>query len=372
MVPEPDVRLESLTYLLGPTLQIGYFMPWCLIGLGSNLGDREGSLEEALARLQRHASIQVSRRSPYHETLPVGGPSEQPAYLNAAAVLQTSLSPQDLLAELQAVETDLGRQRAAHWGPRTVDLDLLLYDNLTLVEPDLAIPHPRMAWRRFVLEPAAEVAPEMLHPTTGWTVFRLLEHLNQTSWYLALAGPIGAGKSCLASEIAEKTCGRLLAEQFEPSRLAAFYHNPSSLAPQIELEFLEQRARQLNAGQPEWTVKDQPVVSDFWFEQSPAFASVWLPAEHAPEYLARWAELRQTVVRPRLTVLLRAPMDILLARIRARGRAGEEVLTVERMERIEHALEERAATAEGPVLKLDAMDKEAALRELLAAVEAMR
>ena len=111
-----------------------------------------------------------------------------------------------------------------------------------------------MAWRRFVLEPAAEVAPEMIHPGMDWTIARLLDHLNQTPWYLAIAGPIGVGKSCLAGEIAEKSGARLLAEQFDSARLEAFYHDPSSHAWQIELEFLEQRARQLAIGQPEWTL----------------------------------------------------------------------------------------------------------------------
>jgi 2-amino-4-hydroxy-6-hydroxymethyldihydropteridine diphosphokinase len=347
-------------------------MPLCLIGLGSNLGDREGLLDKALVRLLRHPDVEVLRRSRYYETLPVGGPSAQPAYLNAAAVLKTSLAPRALLAELQKVETELGRQRLEHWGPRTVDLDLLLYGHLTLVESDLVIPHPRMAWRRFVLEPAAEVAEEMVHPGTGWPLARLLDHLNQTPWYMALAGPIGVGKSYFAAEIAKKAGARLLAEQFDSSRLEAFYHNPSGLARPIELEFLEQRSRQLDAGQPEWSRRDRLAVSDFWFEQSPAFASVWLPEEHWPAYMARWAELHQAVVRPRLTVLLRAPMESLLARIRARGRAGEEVLSAERLQRIEHALEDQVAAAEGPVLKLDAMDHDAALAELLAAVEAMR
>ena len=91
-------------------------MPLCLIGLGSNLGDRSGLLDEALVRLQRHPNIEVTRQSPYHETLPVGGPDAQPAYLNAAAVLQTPLSPQALLAELQKTEVDLGRQRSRTLG----------------------------------------------------------------------------------------------------------------------------------------------------------------------------------------------------------------------------------------------------------------
>ncbi len=135
-------------------------MPLCLIGLGSNLGDRQRWLGEALGRLQRYPCIEVTRQSHCHETLPAGGPDAQPAYLNAAAVIQSSLSPRAVLAVLQRIEADLGRQRIAHWGPRTIDLDLLLYDGLTYSDRDLVIPHPRMAWRRFVLEPAAEVAPQ--------------------------------------------------------------------------------------------------------------------------------------------------------------------------------------------------------------------
>lgn len=347
-------------------------MPLCLIGLGSNLGDRSGLLNAALIQLRRHPHIEVARQSQYHETLPVGGPGAQSAYLNAAAVLRTSLSPQNLLAELQAVETDLGRQRVEHWGPRTIDIDLLLYGDRTLAAPDLVVPHPRMAWRRFVLEPAAEVAPEMLHPSTGWTIARLLKHLNQTPWYLAIAGPIGVGKSFLAAEIAEKSGARLLTEEFDPVRLEAFYSNPSSHAWQIEIEFLEQRARQLAIGRVEWGRQDRPTVGDFWFEQSPAFARIWLHAEQVPTYRARWEEIRSLVVRPRLTVLLRAPLEVLLARIRTRGRRGEEFLTIEHLRRIEHALDEQATAAEGPVLRLNAIDNQAAVVELLAAVESMR
>jgi len=277
-----------------------------------------------------------------------------------------------LLAELQKIETGLGRQRIEHWGPRTIDLDLLLYDNLSCTGSALVLPHPRMAWRRFVLEPAAEVAAEMLHPGTRWTVARLLDHLNRTPWYLAISGPIGVGKSHLARETAKKTGARLLAEQFDSYRLESFYRNPSSHARQIELEFLEQRAQLLAIGQPEWARPDRPTVSDFWLGQSPAFANVWLIAEQLPAYQARWRELQATVVQPRLRVLLHSPMEALLAGIRTRRRGGEELLTIERLRQLENALEQQAAVAEGPVLRLDALDKNSAIAELTAAVEAMR
>jgi len=348
-------------------------MPLCLIGLGSNLGDRGRLLDEAVAQLQRHPEMQVTRQSRYFETLPAGGPDSQPAYLNAATVLQTSLPPQTLLSQLQKIETDMGRQRVEYWGPRTIDLDLLLYDDLMETGPELAVPHPRMAWRRFVLEPAAEIAAEMVHPGMGWTIARLLNHLNHTPWYLAIAGPIGVGKSCLAGKIAEKTRARLLTEQFDSARLEAFYRNPSSHAWQIELEFLEQRAAELTIGRPEWSRHDRPAVGDYWLGQSLAFASVWLDEAQMPAYLARWSELQATVVRPRLTVLLRAPLETLLARIQARGRPGEELLTIEQLRRIQRALENQVdQAAAGPVLRLNALDKNAAIVELTAAVEAMR
>jgi 2-amino-4-hydroxy-6-hydroxymethyldihydropteridine diphosphokinase len=151
----------------------------CLIGLGSNLGDRRENLEAAVSRLRRHAALHVRSVSQWRETAPVGGPPEQPPFLNGAVLLETALAPHELLDVLQHIEADLGRRRTERWGPRTIDLDLLLYGQLVLDTPTLVLPHPRMAGRRFVLEPAAEVAGAMLHPASGWSVARLLQHLNE-------------------------------------------------------------------------------------------------------------------------------------------------------------------------------------------------
>src|SRR3972149_84228 len=137
-------------------------MPRCLIGLGSNLGNRRETFEKALAELRGHPCMQVAAVSSFHETAPIGGPAHQPAFLNAAALLDVSLQPQALLELLQQIEAEHGRRREETWGPRTLDLDLLLYEDLILSTPTLELPHPRMAWRRFVLEPAAEVAGAML------------------------------------------------------------------------------------------------------------------------------------------------------------------------------------------------------------------
>lgn len=150
-------------------------MATAYIGLGSNLGDREQFLRGALERVRAAEGVQGLRASSFYETQPVGGPAGQGKFLNAAAIVETTLSPHDFLHLLQRVELELGRERKEHWGPRTIDLDLLLYDDLVLETPELSIPHPRMHERRFVLEPLSEIAPDLLHPVTGKRISSFLQ-----------------------------------------------------------------------------------------------------------------------------------------------------------------------------------------------------
>lgn len=153
-------------------------MPQALIAVGSNLGERVAQLSRAVDAISHLAGTQLMARSAWRETPPVGGPARQGAFLNGCVRVATQLEPSPLLAELQRIETALGRVRGKRWGSRTIDLDLLLYDQVELNAPDLTIPHPRMSFRRFVLEPAAEIAPWMLHPESGWTVAGLLRQLD--------------------------------------------------------------------------------------------------------------------------------------------------------------------------------------------------
>lgn len=146
------------------------------IGLGSNLGPREETLRQGLAELARREEITVIRVSSFIETEPVGGPPQGP-FINAAAELRTALSPRELLKVLQQVEDQFGRERSVRWGPRTLDLDLLLYEGSLINEPDLQVPHPLMHRRRFVLEPLCEIAPQARHPLRGKTVRELLTDL---------------------------------------------------------------------------------------------------------------------------------------------------------------------------------------------------
>ena len=159
------------------------------IALGSNLGDREATLRHATAMLQR-PGVCVRVVSQFIETAPVG-PEGQGPYLNAAAELETILTPHELLAVLMDVERQLGRDRSKEhrWGPRTCDLDLLLYGQTILDTPDLTLPHPRIAERRFVLEPLAAIAPNVVHPVLGKTIGQLLKELTPTRRVVPAARP---------------------------------------------------------------------------------------------------------------------------------------------------------------------------------------
>jgi 2-amino-4-hydroxy-6-hydroxymethyldihydropteridine diphosphokinase len=168
------------------------------IALGSNLGDRDANLRQALALLAARAGIAVKNVSSFHETDPVGGPPGQGRYLNAAAELETTLSAADLLRTLLDVETQLGRVRLEKDGPRTLDLDLLFYgdDVLEIQERnlDLRVPHPRLPERQFVLEPLAEIAPDHVHPALSRTVAVLLHE-----WRLRHRGGDLAGMRALVT-----------------------------------------------------------------------------------------------------------------------------------------------------------------------------
>ena len=174
-------------------------MTKCLIGLGSNLGDRAAALDGAVAALAESPGVASVRPSSWQMTLPVGGSEEQPAFLNGAAILEVSREATDLLALLHEIELQHGRVRGEQWGSRTLDLDLLLLGEAIITTPSLTVPHPRMSFRRFVLEPAVEIAPQMVHPTIGWTLEQLLSQLD-------------SGSDCIAVLSRDKSIRRALAE----------------------------------------------------------------------------------------------------------------------------------------------------------------
>ncbi|MFW6171168.1 MAG: 2-amino-4-hydroxy-6-hydroxymethyldihydropteridine diphosphokinase, partial [Planctomycetota bacterium] len=249
----------------------------CLIGLGSNLGDRVAQLDQAIHRFCGSSDVTLREVSRYHETPAVGGPPGQARFLNAVMRITTDLPPLQLLARAQQVEGELGRRRWEHWGPRSIDIDVLLYDLLVMTTEELVVPHPWMAVRRFVLEPACEVGADLIHPPTGWTVAQLRTRLDQPPCYIAI---------CCADEY---WINHLIAAATHHMDATVFHGHRGFTAPppaagghgvaprlETELAWLTARRNILGSIQTEGG-QERVYLSDFWLNQSLAVARTWPP-----------------------------------------------------------------------------------------------
>lgn len=157
-------------------MEIG-LMTVAYIGLGSNIGDKAGNILKALDILGQLNEIKITNVSSFYETEPIGY-EDQDWFVNAVAQIETTLPPTELLGAFKKIEQTMGRKNIIRWGPREIDIDLLIYDQLCLDSPELVIPHPRLHERAFVLGPLAEIAPELIHPILKKTIAELLSELQ--------------------------------------------------------------------------------------------------------------------------------------------------------------------------------------------------
>jgi 2-amino-4-hydroxy-6-hydroxymethyldihydropteridine diphosphokinase len=295
-------------------------MPTAIVSLGSNLGDRAATLDSAVAALAATPGVQVVRRSTWYETSPIGGPTFQEPFLNGAAVLETTLEPETLLTELQRIENEHGRVREEHWGPRTLDVDLLTYDDVVMHTPRLTLPHPRLSYRKFVLDGLLQIAPHDRHPLIARSYVDLLKHLETMPNYVAFVGPSMSGgvdfRSQFAAEAAD--CGGARLVEATPSDVPAFAE--ISASPSVDMgttiKFMKARITAIRASLDEsdggWIVDDG-----------------WLPAElmamaqrtgfnefrsRVDEWKSIWDELSKQVrgfdvVTPKLVAVLRGSKE---------------------------------------------------------------
>ena len=296
--------------------------------------------------------FRVTRRSSLWLTEPVGGPP-QGWFLNAVAEGETALRPEALLEACLATEREMGRVRAERNGPRTIDVDVLLFGDERCSSPGLVIPHPRLHERRFVLEPLAEIAPGLRPPRARPHRARAARPLPgrlrgpaprarggaglMAFHYIAIDGPIGAGKTTVVDKLAERLDANKVLEDWATNPfLRAFYDGKPGVAFQAELFFLLSRYRQ----QQELTQRQlftQATLSDYVFEKSRLFAYLNLDDSELLIFDKLFSLLSESVPKPDLVVYLQAPTEVLMKRVKARGRPEETSFSEEYLAEVNRA-----------------------------------
>ena len=336
--------------------------------------------------------VSVSR---YRDTRPIGGPPGQGVFLNGACLFETDLAPHDVLGMLAAVENTLDRERGERWGPRTVDLDLLLYDDLVLDTESLTLPHPRMVTRRFVLEPCVEIAPDIVHPLAACTLEDLLESISSPHPHVAVIGVPGSGAAEVAAAVAHATLARLVSAPPE-------YGVVGGRAPRLDAtmgDLVWRRAVDACA-QPllakRWSPDPHGTVTDYWLHTVRLAAVDALQADDLRGFERHFARVAAEIVPPHVAILLVASPDVLEARVAVSDRpsakravvgagrqSGMAVCaatddSVARLLRLQERIaaeirSPEASAAGGPraVVTIAARDFDQAVQEAVAVVEAM-
>ena len=350
----------------------------CIIGLGSNLGQRISLLLEAMEAIEHQVGAIRQLSQPY-ETEAWG--FDAPPFINACIRVETPLTSAEVLVALQTIESAFGRQRSSDEGyqSRTLDLDLLFFGAEILQTETLQLPHPRILQRRFVLDPLAELIPDFEHPTRKQSIAALqnqctddtaITSLPFRAWmaplfpadsYIALAGNIGSGKTSMTKRLAHDFGTLALYEQFaENPHLPQFYKDPSAYALATERHFLSSRVQQLAAH------ANGALVSDFWLNKSLIFAENSLQTKDFALFSEMFKQQSQKVRLPDKVIYLHRPLEELKLHIQKRGRSYEQSISTSYLDTIQKGYKTALdKTYPYPVHSIDASGKDYTHRPLL-------
>lgn len=325
-----------------------------LLSLGTNMGDKSQNLQSCIDALHLHVITVVSVSAVY-ET-PAWGFEGAPFY-NCVIKAHTHKSPQKVLSKILKLEKELGRVRNAEPGyhSRIIDIDILAYDDEIISTENLTVPHPKLSDRNFVLYPLKDVAPYWKHPVNQIAISDLIVKSPDTSLivevgklinpiqkinesllnYIAIEGNIGAGKTTLASKIAEDCNAKLVLERFADNPfLPKFYKDQSRYAFPLEMSFLADRYQQLTDDLAQFDLFKDFIVADYHIFKSLIFAKVTLQEDEFRLYKTMFDIVYKEMPKPNLYVYLYQNTERLLANIKKRGRSYEQEIPAEYLEKI--------------------------------------
>ncbi|MEX0314898.1 MAG: 2-amino-4-hydroxy-6-hydroxymethyldihydropteridine diphosphokinase [Allomuricauda sp.] len=324
------------------------------LSLGSNMGNRFLTLQNALFSIQKKAG-EISAVSAVYENPAVGFEGED--FLNTCLALETKLVPSELLSVLLQVERDFGRERTENDGyqSRTLDIDIIFYGNDIVTSEALTIPHPSMAQRNFVLKPLADIAPQYYHPVLHKDIRNLLQQckdrsqLKKTSHklfrsrmelfsqlqFIAIEGNIGAGKTTLTKMIASDFNAKLVLERFADNPfLPKFYRDQARYAFPLEMSFLADRYQQFMDDTSQFDLFKNFMVSDYDIFKSLIFAQITLQKEEFNLYRKVFNFMYKEVKKPEIYLYLYQNTERLLENIKKRGRDYEQNIDASYLEKI--------------------------------------
>ncbi|NAY92262.1 2-amino-4-hydroxy-6-hydroxymethyldihydropteridine diphosphokinase [Muricauda sp. JGD-17] len=323
------------------------------LSLGSNLGNRFAMLQKAVLLLQQRAG-EVLRVSAVYQN-PAAG-FEGNDFFNTALLLATHLSPEELLSHILQLEKEFGRVRGDQgYQSRTLDIDIILYDDEIIQKDNLSIPHPLMHERNFVLKPLADIAPQLYHPVLNNDIRNLLQQCSDRNsltktkhklfknrlelfsqlQFMAIEGNIGAGKTTLSKMIATDFNAKLVLERFADNPfLPKFYEDQTRYAFPLEMSFLADRYQQFTDDTSQFDLFKNFMVSDYDIFKSLIFAKITLQADEFELYRKLFTFMYREVKKPEVYLYLYQDTEQLLANIKKRGRDYEKNISADYLEKI--------------------------------------